>query len=109
MVRRQQSPRKASLIGVPENAIAQQFITIGIDASVLSMNKEQYWGRVVPKGEYEIVFGWLSCGSIAEPYTSMARYVVEPQELMPTAMALARDFSDADQRVVTIRRRTKPV
>jgi enoyl-CoA hydratase len=27
--------------------------------------------------------------------------VVEPQKLMPTAMALARDFSDADQRVVT--------
>jgi enoyl-CoA hydratase len=27
--------------------------------------------------------------------------VVEPRELMPAAMALARDFADADQRVVT--------
>ncbi|MET4324457.1 peptide/nickel transport system substrate-binding protein [Bradyrhizobium sp. i1.15.2] len=55
-------------------AVAQQLIPIGIDASVQSIINEQYWGSAVPKGEYEMVFGWLSCGSIAEPYTSMARY-----------------------------------
>jgi peptide/nickel transport system substrate-binding protein len=55
-------------------AIAQQLVTVGIDASVQSVVNEQYWGSVVPKGDYEMVFGWLSCGSIAEPYASMARY-----------------------------------
>jgi peptide/nickel transport system substrate-binding protein len=56
------------------DAIAQQLKAVGIDAKVQSTSNEQYWGSVVPKGEYELVFGWLSCGSIAEPYTSMARY-----------------------------------
>jgi peptide/nickel transport system substrate-binding protein len=56
------------------DAIAQQLKAVGIDAKVQSISNEQYWGSVLPKGEYEMVFGWLSCGSIAEPYTSMARY-----------------------------------
>lgn len=56
------------------DAIAQQLKAVGIDAKVQSTSNEQYWGSVVPKGEYELVFGWLSCGSIAEPFTSMARY-----------------------------------
>jgi peptide/nickel transport system substrate-binding protein len=56
------------------DAIAQQLKAVGIDAKVQSATNEQYWGSVVPEGEYEMVYGWLSCGSIAEPYTSMARY-----------------------------------
>jgi peptide/nickel transport system substrate-binding protein len=56
------------------NVIVQQLKDVGIDATVQSATNDQYWGSVVPKGEYEMVFGWLSCGSIAEPYTSMARY-----------------------------------
>lgn len=56
------------------SAIAQQLKGVGIDATVQSATNEQYWGTVVPKGEYQMVYGWLSCGSIAEPYTSMARY-----------------------------------
>jgi peptide/nickel transport system substrate-binding protein len=56
------------------DAITQQLKAVGIDAKVQSTTNEQYWGTVVPKGEYEMVFGWLSCGSIAEPYTSMARH-----------------------------------
>ncbi len=31
----------------------------------------------MPNGEYEMVYGWLSCGSTAEPYTSLSRYTVE--------------------------------
>ncbi|MFK4502882.1 peptide/nickel transport system substrate-binding protein [Bradyrhizobium japonicum] len=65
--------------GVPKDveaadAVAQQLRAVGIDVKVQSTSNEQYWGSVVPKGEYELVFGWLSCGSIAEPYTSMVRY-----------------------------------
>jgi len=56
--------------------VAQQLKAAGVDAKVKSIVNEEYWGSAVPKGEYEMVFGWLSCGSIAEPYASMARYAV---------------------------------
>jgi peptide/nickel transport system substrate-binding protein len=56
------------------DAVAQQLMVAGVDAKVQSIPNEEYWGSAIPKGEYEMAFGWLSCGSIAEPYTSMARY-----------------------------------
>ncbi len=34
----------------------------------------EYWGRSIPTGDYDLAYGWLSCGSLAESYTSMARY-----------------------------------
>jgi peptide/nickel transport system substrate-binding protein len=58
------------------NKLAAQMTAAAIKAKVESIPNGDYWGRAVPKGEYEMVYGWLSCGSIVEPYTSMRRYLV---------------------------------
>jgi peptide/nickel transport system substrate-binding protein len=59
------------------NAVAAQLNAAGIKTKVQSIPNEEYWGRTVPTGDYEMVYGWLSCGSIAEPYTSMSRYTAD--------------------------------
>lgn len=33
-----------------------------------------FWGEVLPLGNYEITYSWLSCGSVNEPWASMSRY-----------------------------------
>jgi peptide/nickel transport system substrate-binding protein len=57
--------------------IAKQMNEAGVKARVETIPNGDYWGRAVPKGEYEMVYGWLSCGSVAEPFTSMSRYLDE--------------------------------
>lgn len=57
--------------------IKDQLCNFGIQAEVEPFSKELYWGEVVPKGKYEMTYSWLSCGSIAEPFTSMDRYTAE--------------------------------
>jgi peptide/nickel transport system substrate-binding protein len=54
--------------------VARQLTTAGIDANTKEVSTGEYWGQAVPKGDYAIAFSWLSCGSVAEPYTSLARY-----------------------------------
>lgn len=63
------------------NALVKQLRAAGVDASIVQLTNEEYWGRVVPAGYYEMVYGWLSCGSIAEPFTSMNRYAVKFTEI----------------------------
>ncbi len=46
----------------------------GLDARLEPLSNGQYWGRSIPTGDYDLAYGWLSCGSLAEPYTSMTRY-----------------------------------
>lgn len=46
----------------------------GLDARLEPLPNGEYWGRSIPTGDYDLAYGWLSCGSLAEPYTSMARY-----------------------------------
>jgi peptide/nickel transport system substrate-binding protein len=58
------------------NKLEAQMTAAGIKTKVESIPNGDYWGRAVPKGEYEMIYGWLSCGSIVEPYTSMRRYLV---------------------------------
>jgi peptide/nickel transport system substrate-binding protein len=60
------------------NEIARQLTGAGIRTKVVSIPNLEYWGRAVPNGEYEMVYGWLSCGSIAEPFTSLNRYASKP-------------------------------
>ncbi|WP_164835143.1 ABC transporter substrate-binding protein [Sinorhizobium meliloti] len=55
-------------------ALKQQLDSAGITVRLDLQTNEQYWGWTIPKGNYQVVYGWLSCGSIAEPYTSMRRY-----------------------------------
>lgn len=57
--------------------LVRQIEKFGIKAQARPVSNQEYWGRVVPTGDYEMVFGWLSCGSIAEPVTSMSRYLAK--------------------------------
>ncbi|AGA07303.1 ABC transporter substrate-binding protein [Sinorhizobium meliloti] len=59
-------------------ALKRQLDSAGIKVELDPQTNEQYWGWTIPKGNYQIVYGWLSCGSVAEPYTSMRRYTNNP-------------------------------
>ena len=65
--------------------VASQMRAAGIDAKVEKMAHDDYWGRAVPHGEYEMTYGWLSCGSVAEPYSSMVRSTLLPRNPPPAA------------------------
>lgn len=58
-------------------ALAKQLTDAGIKTKHDPYSKEKYWGEVIPKGLYEMTYSWLSCGSIAEPWTSMSRYTAD--------------------------------
>jgi peptide/nickel transport system substrate-binding protein len=60
------------------NEIANQLTSVGVRTKVVSIDDRSYFGKIVPTGDYEMVYGWLSCGSIAEPYTSLRRYATKP-------------------------------
>jgi peptide/nickel transport system substrate-binding protein len=72
--------------------MAKAGIKIDITRDVRSISNGDYWGDVVPKGKYEMAYGWLSCGSIVEPYTSMRRYVMikgaTPKDDRPPAIGV---------------------
>lgn len=51
-----------------------QLDAAGLITRLELVSNENYWGRDIPTGNYALAYGWLSCGSVAEPYTSMARY-----------------------------------
>ncbi len=54
--------------------LVAQLKSQGLDARLELLSNGDYWGRNIPTGDFALAYGWLSCGSIAEPYTSMARY-----------------------------------
>ncbi len=57
--------------------IVRQLKAAGIAARPLAWTTPEFWGRIVPQGSYEAAYSWLSCGSIAEPWTSMSRYTID--------------------------------
>lgn len=61
--------------------VARQLASAGIDAKAQEIGRGEYWGEKIPKGDYEMALSWLSCGSVAEPYTSLARYAADPQPI----------------------------
>lgn len=46
----------------------------GIEARSIPVENGVFWGEVLPLGNYEITYSWLSCGSVNEPWASMSRY-----------------------------------
>jgi peptide/nickel transport system substrate-binding protein len=60
------------------NEIASQLTSAGLRTRAVSIDHRDHWGKNVPTGDYEMVYSWLSCGSIAEPYTSLRRYATKP-------------------------------
>ncbi|GAB5446307.1 ABC transporter substrate-binding protein [Gymnodinialimonas sp.] len=56
--------------------VVEQMQRAGIDARSVPVENSVFWGEVLPFGAYEMTYSWLSCGSVNEPWTSMARYTV---------------------------------
>lgn len=61
--------------------VARQLTAAGINARTSEVSNAEFWGEAIPKGNYEMALTWLACGSVAEPYTSLARYAVAPAPL----------------------------
>jgi peptide/nickel transport system substrate-binding protein len=59
------------------NALSSQ-LSPGVNIDVKTVPHDEFWGHVVPAGDYDMVYSWLSCGSVAEPFTSMNRYTSNP-------------------------------
>ncbi|MDJ0993368.1 MAG: ABC transporter substrate-binding protein [Dinoroseobacter sp.] len=58
------------------DVIVEQLQRAGIDARSVPVENSVFWGEVLPFGNYEMTYSWLSCGSVNEPWTSMGRYTV---------------------------------
>jgi peptide/nickel transport system substrate-binding protein len=56
------------------NALSAQLNAAGVKIDVKTIPHDTFWGNTIPRGDYDIVYSWLSCGSVAEPFTSMNRY-----------------------------------
>lgn len=54
--------------------LVEQLKKAGIAARAVPVTTAELWGTVIPPGNYEAVYSWLSCGSVVEPWTSMSRY-----------------------------------
>ncbi len=54
--------------------LVEQMQRAGIDARSVPVEDGVFWGEVIPLGDYEMSYSWLSCGSVNEPWASMSRY-----------------------------------
>lgn len=54
--------------------LVEQLQRAGIDARSVPVEDGVFWGEVIPLGNYEMSYSWLSCGSVNEPWASMSRY-----------------------------------
>ncbi len=54
--------------------IVEQLLRAGVDAKARPVSNATFWGTVLPLGEYEVSYSWLSCGSVNEPWASLNRY-----------------------------------
>ena len=54
--------------------LVEQLQRAGIDARSVPVEDGVFWGEVIPLGDYEMSYSWLSCGSVNEPWASMSRY-----------------------------------
>lgn len=58
------------------DVIVEQLQRAGIDARSTPVENGVFWGEVLPFGNFEMSYSWLSCGSVNEPWASMGRYTV---------------------------------
>ncbi len=58
------------------DVIVEQLNRAGIEAKSVPVENGVFWGEVLPFGNYEMSYSWLSCGSVNEPWASMGRYTV---------------------------------
>ena len=62
-------------------AIRDMLIDAGVAATLIELDDGELWGVVLPRGEFQAAYGWLSCGSVVDPYASLRRY--HPQFAVP--------------------------
>lgn len=55
------------------DVVVEQLRRAGIDAVARPVEYGAFW-QVTPKGDFEMSYSWLSCGSVNEPTKSMTRY-----------------------------------
>ena len=55
--------------------VVEQLRRAGIDAVTRPVEYGAFW-QVTPKGDFELSYSWLSCGSVNEPTKSMSRYLI---------------------------------
>ena len=72
------------------NALSAQLKATGILIEVKTIRDDEF-GAAVSAGNYDMVYSWLSCGSVAEPVTSMNQYTSKP---LPGADFRAIAFQD---------------
>ena len=56
------------------DVVVEQLNRAGIRAKSIPVENGVFWGEVLPLGNYEMSYSWLSCGSVNEPWGSMSRY-----------------------------------
>lgn len=57
--------------------IVGQLQDAGIDAFARPVDNGTFWGSAAPESDYAVAYGWLSCGSVNEPFASLDRYASE--------------------------------
>ena len=59
------------------DVVVEQLNRAGIKAKSIPVENGVFWGEVLPLGNYEMSYSWLSCGSVNEPWSSMSRYTTD--------------------------------
>lgn len=59
------------------DVVVEQLNRAGVRAKSIPVENSVFWGEVLPLGNYEMTYSWLSCGSVNEPWASMGRYTVD--------------------------------
>ncbi|MEM6324413.1 MAG: ABC transporter substrate-binding protein [Pseudomonadota bacterium] len=59
------------------DVVVEQLNRAGISAKSVPVENGVFWGEVLPFGQFEMTYSWLSCGSVNEPWSSMSRYTTE--------------------------------
>ena len=57
--------------------VVEQLLAAGIDAFARQVDNGTYWGQAAPESDYVVAYGWLGCGSVNEPFASLARYATD--------------------------------
>lgn len=55
-------------------AIADMLTEAGIQTAVEAVPGDELWAWIMPPGDFEAVYSWLSCASMTDPFASMQRY-----------------------------------
>lgn len=53
---------------------AQSLTEAGIVTKVEVVPADELWAWILPPGKFEVVYSWLGCGSVVDPYASLRRY-----------------------------------